>query len=562
MSEDEAPVPAPSRIASLAPDLAILVLAAVVVFLGLGTRALWRQESRWAEIPREMILSGDYFHPSIGGDVYNDKPATSYWPVVLAARLTGKLDELAVRLPSAVAAIVMVWGTLWLGRRLWSRSTGRFAALMLLSCYGFLQWGRTGMPEMENAAAVLVAVCWYWGWRERPGFAAFLGFYLIVFVGALLKGLPAVVLPLIAIAPDLWSGDRWRKFLRPSHGLAAAIGLAVYLAPFVYGSFTSGGSLSNSGIALVFRENVIRFFRPFDHDSSQFYSYFYWLPFFFLPWTPLLLGGIAAFVWAGRELQPSSRWLAIASLLILVFFSISGSVRSYYVIPLLPFCALISAVFLTQLEQPRLSGLRRVTEAVQVAVIAGGILTQLAGPLVAGPIAARWNVSIPADIAYSMRRIGLSAGVAGAVVYLVARLGRGRTAALEAASISAAVLMGGFVVWQVNLFDAFRHERAFLRDVSQRTAQFPAGAVAFYRTTSDVMLFYVDRPVHPAVLRTEAALQAYLSSPGPRAVVTRRRFAADVAAHRGPPNVEEASPPWERTPNPDGYVGWVIRPGD
>ena len=36
-----------------------------------------------------MSRSGDWFTPSINGRLYYDKPLGSYWPIVLASRVTG-----------------------------------------------------------------------------------------------------------------------------------------------------------------------------------------------------------------------------------------------------------------------------------------------------------------------------------------------------------------------------------------------------------------------------------------------------------------------------------------
>ena len=55
-----------------------------------------------------MRLSGDYFHPTINGRTYFDKPVGSYWLIVAASLVTGQVDELAVRLPAAIAGIVGV----------------------------------------------------------------------------------------------------------------------------------------------------------------------------------------------------------------------------------------------------------------------------------------------------------------------------------------------------------------------------------------------------------------------------------------------------------------------
>jgi 4-amino-4-deoxy-L-arabinose transferase-like glycosyltransferase len=58
---------------------AVLLLAATLFLLRLGDRSFWGSESRWGEITREMRLTGNYFWPTINGEVYYDKPLLSYW---------------------------------------------------------------------------------------------------------------------------------------------------------------------------------------------------------------------------------------------------------------------------------------------------------------------------------------------------------------------------------------------------------------------------------------------------------------------------------------------------
>ena len=124
------------------PDLAVLVVGGLLLFTALGARSLWRSEGRWAEITREMFLTEDFFHPTIGGEPYFDKPLLTYWLVAGAAVISGGVNEWAARFPSAVAGLTAAAVTLWIGRRLWSVQTGRIAAALLLTTYGFLFWSR------------------------------------------------------------------------------------------------------------------------------------------------------------------------------------------------------------------------------------------------------------------------------------------------------------------------------------------------------------------------------------------------------------------------------------
>ncbi|MCC7213109.1 MAG: glycosyltransferase family 39 protein, partial [Candidatus Brocadia sp.] len=148
-------------------DIVILVLACVLVFFALGDRALWGAEGRWAEITREMLLTGDYFHPTINGEPYFDKPLVTYWFIAAIALISGTLNELVVRLPGAIAGVAAVWATLRLGRRLWSPAVGRIAAVMLMTSYGLISQSRVAAADTENLATVMLATLWYWSRRDK-----------------------------------------------------------------------------------------------------------------------------------------------------------------------------------------------------------------------------------------------------------------------------------------------------------------------------------------------------------------------------------------------------------
>jgi len=141
-----------------------------------------------------------------------------------------------------------------------------------LTSYGVLFWSRTAAADTENLATIILCILWYWVRRDRPNFKTFLIFYLIAFLGALIKGLTAVVVPIVAILPDLVMEKRWKAIFHPSHFLALAVALSVYLAPFIYASLSCPQDYQSSGLFLVFQENIQRYFLPIDH-KEPFYIY-------------------------------------------------------------------------------------------------------------------------------------------------------------------------------------------------------------------------------------------------------------------------------------------------
>src|SRR5271163_4255640 len=122
---------------------AVLVATAVLDCARLGARALWGPEGRWAEVAREMIVTRNYFWPTINGHVYFDKPLGSYWLVVASTWLTGAMNETAARLPCAIAGILAVAFLMMLARHLYDSGIALLAGIILASSFGFVFFSRT-----------------------------------------------------------------------------------------------------------------------------------------------------------------------------------------------------------------------------------------------------------------------------------------------------------------------------------------------------------------------------------------------------------------------------------
>lgn len=543
----------------------ILLAALALLFAGLGTRSLWHLEGRWAEVTREMFLTGDFFHPTIGGEPYFDKPLLTYWPVAVVAAITGRLNEWTARFPSAVSGLVVLWATMWLGRRLWSRRVGALAGIILLTSYGFLFWSRMASADLENLAAIMLAVAWYWRCADRPNFTAFLGFYLIAFLGALAKGLPAIVIPVLAILPDLIMRPRWRKVLTVGHAVAFLIGLSVYLAPFLYAAHTRPDNYEASGLALVLRENILRFIQPFDHQGPV-YLYFYYLPLLLLPWAPLFLASIVGLFKLRREMDHATQWLVWASIVIFAFFTASGCRRGYYIVPLLPFCALMIGVVFAKDHGVSLGSVWRHGIRAQAILLVGAVLLQLLGGPLSPRIAGRYGVSLPRSITLSMPVIATAAMLAGFIAFRVMRkYADARLQRLGAMGGLAVALMGGLFCWQQGALEVFRTERPFVQKVAERAKDVPPGNIGVYRNNSAIMLFYLDAPGHVAVLRNADELRDFLSGEDQRVVFTLQKFKED--AHRAAPDALAGTPdmvqqpvPWTRDASDDDWVVWWYHP--
>jgi 4-amino-4-deoxy-L-arabinose transferase-like glycosyltransferase len=513
-------------------DILLAVVAVLLLFWALGERGLWTAEGRWAEVTREMLLTGDFFHPTINGEPYFDKPLLTYWLIALIYTLTGRLNEWTVRLPSAISGLMALLATAYLGKRLWSAEVGRTAGWLLLTTYSFLFWSRTGSADMENMAAVTLALAWYWARRDRPNFSAFFVFYLIAFIGSLTKGLTALIVPVLAVSPDVLAKGRWRTVLRPSHFLAMALAGCIYLAPFIYASFTRV-DYQASGLALVFQENIQRFFQPFDH-KEPFYCYFYYLPMLFLPWTPLFMAACAGMARGWKGLDSRTRWLIKAALLVFLFFTASGSRRSYYILPILPLCALWTAVFLRtdSVLLPALMIFKRWGLRIQAGLLAVLAFIYIASPMIWPVLMDRIGFAAPQGLMIGTFVGGLAVAGLFAIFHwrhslLSAVVGTARPAAPLVAAVT--VFMGVLFCWQMKALEIYRTERPFSLELKERLVGVDPEQVAFFRKVSPNVLFYLDLPRPVQLLSDQEEARRFIESEsGNNVLISRRKYLAEL----------------------------------
>ena len=497
------------------------VAALLLLFGALGTRGLWTAEGRWAEITREMLLTGDFFHPSINGIPYFDKPLAGYWLIALIAPLTG-MNEWALRIPSAVCGLLALWATRRIGTRLWGPAVGRLAGWILLTTYGFMFWARTGQADMGNLAFILLAVAWYWRRRNQPDFLTYLLFYVLMFFGAQFKGLTAVIIPILVVIPDLLVEKRWKYLFSLAHFAALGLGALVYLVPFFYSNMTAEGYAS-SGLDLVFRENIQRFIDPFDH-IEPWYAYFEHVPVLFLPWSLMLAVAVVAWIFTPnwRKYSWHSRWLGMATVLIFLFFSASGSRRSYYILPILPFCAWFTALFLLAVDR---SPWRRVAVGLQSLLVVLISLAALAASVAIQPVAHRLNIPVPGVIRWALGGAALlSLGSWLPVLFSRKGLPHSCGMPLRFVPLLATVVffMGAYFCVIQPALEGFRTEKSFALDVKETGRTAPD--VAFYQQSLENVVFYLDMapPYHP-VVKDSAEAWAFLSGGSNRVVILRRR---------------------------------------
>lgn len=550
------------------------ISACFLLFWALGTRSILGSEGRWAEITREMFLTKDFFHPTINGVPYFDKPLLTYWLIAIVSTVFGKLNEWTVRLPSAVSGLITIWSTCYIGRKLWSKEIAKTAGWLLLLTYGVLCFARTGEADMENLAATTLAIAWYFKIRENRRFSSYLVFYLICFVGAHLKGLTAVVIPAIAVFPDLLRENRWRRHINVSHFLAMFAGLSVYLVPFVIASMTVAEMLvksyEQSGLFLVFKENILRYFQPFDH-KDPWYTYLYHLPILLLPLSPIILVGLINMVKRYKKLDNNTRWAIESTVLIFLFFTISGSRRSYYILPIFPMLALITSVFLCSDGNEKWKKIGIVLQSLIIIIFA---LIEILTPTI-WPIAEARTGFYPPD---NLRIITPVLGLLAMLSLLYNRflsdvISRwieipGKIIPSVTASV---ILLIGFFCFQEPMLEEYHTLKPFATELRSLSKGVPLKDVVFYKRYSSEthrslakILFFTDFPEPIQLLVGTEAAQKFLESDREQKIlITRREYITDFLhalpeEEKKSPTLSEKIHEWEKRTSPSKFVAWKI----
>ena len=121
--------------------LLLLFVPALLLYPCLSFPLFEPDESRYAEIPREMIQHGDWITPRLQGEPYLEKPPLLYWLTAVSFQLFG-VHDWAARLPPALAVHGCILVLYFLGRRGFGEATAFRGALMLSLAPGFMSIGR------------------------------------------------------------------------------------------------------------------------------------------------------------------------------------------------------------------------------------------------------------------------------------------------------------------------------------------------------------------------------------------------------------------------------------
>lgn len=340
----------------------LLAVFAVLWFSNLEYRILIKpDEGRYAEIPREMVASGDWTTPRLNGLKYFEKPPLQYWATAVAYEAFGE-HHWTSRLWDALtgfAGVLLVW---FAGMRLFGRYAGLHAALLLGSSMLYAGMGHLNTLDIGVTFFITLGIVGLlFGQREEYDARTRRNWMYVAWaalgLAVLSKGLIGIVLPGAALVIYSAAQRDLSIWKRMHFGAGLLIFLAV-TAPWFYLVMKANPEFYHF---FFIHEHFERFTTKVHERYQPWYFFIPVLLAGMLPWTFLMFdallrswkggarpghvpqaaapGGWRRF-FADKPFSPE-RFLMVWVVFIFLFFSKSDSKLPSYLLPMFPALALL-----------------------------------------------------------------------------------------------------------------------------------------------------------------------------------------------------------------------------
>jgi 4-amino-4-deoxy-L-arabinose transferase-like glycosyltransferase len=338
----------------------VFIVIAILYFTAARVDTMDVDASQYAEISREMMLSGDCLHIYDRGIEYLDKPPLLFWLSATSMKIFG-INNFGYKLPSILFALWAVFATYRLGKRLYDETTGRMAALILASCQGMFLMTNDVRCDTVLMACVVTAIWLIQEWVVNRKLMYLLGGSTAIALGMMTKGPIALMVPVFCFVTDWVLKRQWKNLFSPAYILAIIV-IAIMLVPMSIGLYQQfdmhpekmvNGTTGVSGLRFFFWSQSfgrITGESPWSNGATFGFLLLNML-WSFLPWIFLFLAGLIAntstLVRQKFRLQPEQEWVTTGGFL-LAYVALGSSAYQlpHYIFVVFPLAAIITAKLL------------------------------------------------------------------------------------------------------------------------------------------------------------------------------------------------------------------------
>ncbi|HUW18128.1 MAG TPA: glycosyltransferase family 39 protein [Sedimentisphaerales bacterium] len=470
----------------------VLIIAAVNASWMLSSRTLDSHECFVSVTAREMLQSGNWAFPTCNGRPRLNKTPLPYWLVAGVGKITGKIDELTARLPSAFFAFLSAAAILYFVNRWLSFRIAVISASVWATSLGYIRCSHSARPDMALAFFVVLCLSSFYSAVNTENRSEQVIYMLVFWVsfglGMLAKGPAPVPYVFIPVFLYIAFNRQWKIVYQ----LLPIAGSIIFLAIVLPWPLFIARKV-NWDLTVWKREFFDRLFG--DYAAGHFPVYYYLLIMFkyVTPWVAFLPMALAApFFSVWRNKRPVMMFLWLWFVPGMLFLTIDVCKRQHYILPLMPAMTVLVGILLEDMVFVRRAFSLRYAKSVlrnHVLVIIGGVI---AGTVY---IAQKRRDILSESIVLGVPTIAIAAAVA----LLFAK--RKPAAALG-------MVFAGIVAWVMiskacfaTMLDVDRHSRDFARKVAQIVPQ--SDRLVAYRHVSSRFVQYFGKVVPEIQDRSE-----------------------------------------------------------
>jgi 4-amino-4-deoxy-L-arabinose transferase-like glycosyltransferase len=191
--------------------------------------------AQYASISREMLERNSFLQIFDLGKDYLDKPPMLFWLSALSMKILG-ISDWAYRLPSLVFLGLALYATYQFAILKYNQTVAYLAVLILASCQAFFLIAHDVRTDTMLMGWVALSIWLIAKWEESDHWADFIWSMVAIAGGMMTKGPIALVVPVLAFAPQWFFEKKWSLFFKPIYIVGLLI-IGILLLPMSWGLY-------------------------------------------------------------------------------------------------------------------------------------------------------------------------------------------------------------------------------------------------------------------------------------------------------------------------------------
>ncbi len=325
--------------------IAIVLLLFPAIYINLSLSPLIADEGIRGLVALEMMQTGDYLTPRLGGVFYQNKPPLYNWFITGSYHLTGQANEFSIRLTMTLFLLGFMAAIYLLTRREVGNKVAAIAALSFFTCARVLTYDSLyGLIDIcfSGFTFVMFVLMYRLGKEEKYTQLFFVAYLLTAFT-FLMKGLPAIAFVGISLIAYLLYQRQWKRLFSWQHIVAGLTCVAIigtyYLFYFQRNPDRTFDDVFMTLLSESSKRTVVEqsFLNTFGHLFLFPIEYVYT----FVPWTLLVIYLVRK---EARQLIKSHPFLMVCAVLFvanIVLYWLSPRTHPRYLFMFVPISSLI-----------------------------------------------------------------------------------------------------------------------------------------------------------------------------------------------------------------------------